>query len=358
MKFVLPSPSPDIKTYNEVFERGMTRFSQRSKNYEKHQNSDRRSTYADYLPIKMDYELVSRCNFKCKMCLMSTIENGKRAEDTSYEDFKKSLDEMFGLVEIKLQGIGEPLLNPKLFDMISLAAERDIWTRITCNGSLLHVNNSYKKLIDSNPGEVQISIDGATKDVFEGIRVGADFDKVVNNTALLNQYANSKSVLKTRCWTLIQKSNIHQLEDIVTLAHNLEFKRITFSLYLSPIGNDKLKEINSEQDASGMLDIERAASLVELGKSLGIEVTFWNASERFKVTEDRKQLCSWLFERAFISSDMKIVPCCTLSNPESLNLGDAREFTKNWNSNAYQNLRASHINGNIPQVCKDCYIGG
>lgn len=358
MKFALPAPSPDIEMYNKVFDRGLKRFPKRKENFENYKNSDRRSTYVDYLPVKMDYELVSRCNFRCKMCLMSTIENGKRAEDTSFEDFKQSLDEMYGLVEIKLQGIGEPLLNPRIFDMIALASERDIWTRITCNGSLLHVNDNYKKLIDANPGEVQISIDGSTKDVYEGIRIGSDFNKVINNATLLNQYANSKNLLKTRCWTLVQKSNVHQLEDIVLLARKLEFKRITFSMYLSPLGNKDLKVINTEQDASYMLDSKRAASLVELGRNIGIEVTFWNAGERFKVTEDRKNLCSWIFERSFISSDMKIVPCCTLSNPETLNLGDAREFTKNWNSKAYQDLRASHISGNIPDVCKDCYLGG
>jgi len=46
------------------------------------------------------------------------------------------------------------------------------------NASLLHLRDNYKKLVDTGVNEIQISIDGATKDVFEGIRVGSVFESV------------------------------------------------------------------------------------------------------------------------------------------------------------------------------------
>ena len=52
---------------------------------------------------------------------------------------------------------------------------------------------------------------------------------------------------------------------------------------------------------------------------------------------------------------MQIVPCCMIGNPEVKSLGNAKEFTKNWNNNKYQSFRESHLNNNIENVCKNCY---
>jgi hypothetical protein len=60
----------------------------------------------DYLPVKLDIENVSRCNFACTMCAVSKWEKGKRANDLPLECFKRLIDEQYGLVEIKLNGIG------------------------------------------------------------------------------------------------------------------------------------------------------------------------------------------------------------------------------------------------------------
>lgn len=355
MEFSLPKPCPDKQKYENIISKGLERFPERMENYRKFLSFERNSTALDFLPIKMDYEVTSRCNFRCKMCLLSTFTGGKRAEDLSFEMFKKSLDEMYGLIEIKLQGLGEPLLNPELFDMILYAGERDIWTRTTINGSLLHINENYKRLVDSNPGEVQVSVDGATKEVFESIRIGSNFERIVENVTKLNDYSSLSGKLLTRCWTVVQKSNVHQLEDILRLAHKTGFKRITFSLNISSWGIPEWEKLKLSLEAISMFSEERALQLIELGKTLGVEVTFWNATQKYKFTKDGKQLCQWMFERAFISSDMQIVPCCTVCDPKTSNLGDAKEFSNCWNGEKYMEFRKNHLEGNIPGICRQCY---
>jgi hypothetical protein len=44
-----------------------------------------------------------------------------------------------------------------------------------------------------------------------------------------------------------------------------------------------------------------------------------------------------------------------IANPEVEDLGDAKEFSKAWNGDKYENFRQSHINGDIPKYCKSCY---
>ena len=56
----------------------------------------------------------------------------------------------------------------------------------------MHLNDNYKKVIDADVNEIQISIDGATEETFESIREGSKFRIVKNNCKLINDYAEKK----------------------------------------------------------------------------------------------------------------------------------------------------------------------
>ncbi len=105
----------------------------------------------------------------------------------SFDDFTALLEAQYGLIEIKLQGMGEPLLAADIyFSMIEYARRRHIWVRSTVNGSLLHLKDNYKRLIDSDICEIQVSVDGATKPTYEKIRRGGKFAMVTRNCGLLD----------------------------------------------------------------------------------------------------------------------------------------------------------------------------
>lgn len=349
----LPRPYPDPATFGPMRERGLARFPERAANWQR-KNDNPRAEVLDYLPVSMDYEVTSRCNFRCLMCRVNDFPGGKRAEDMTLDDYTRSLDEQVGLVEVKLQGLGEPLLSASIFDMIALADSRDIWTRLTVNGSLLHVNDNYMRLIDANPGEVQLSFDGATAEVFERVRRGSNFERICANTRLLNGYAARQGVLKTRAWTVVQKANEHQLEDIVRLGAELGFVRMTFSAAVANWGVKSWSRRMDELKAEGPFTAERAEALIDLGRGLGVEVTFWDVSDKFSF-DSAATLCSWPFERAYMGSDMRVVPCCALGVPEVCDMGDGRDFLHVWNSEAYQTLRRQHLTGRIPGFCRQCY---
>lgn len=349
----LPRPYPDPAAFGPMRERGLARFPERAANWRR-KNESPRAEVADHLPVSMDYEVTSRCNFRCLMCRVNDFPGGKRAEDMTLEDYARSLDEQTGLVEIKLQGLGEPLLSASIFDMIALADSRDIWTRLTVNGSLLHASDNYMRLIDANPGEVQLSFDGATAEVFQHVRRGSNFERICANVKLLNAYAERQGVLKTRAWTVVQKANEHELEDIVRLGADLGFVRMTFSAAVANWGVKSWSRRLGELKAEGPFTWERAEALMELGRSLGVEVTFWDVSDKFSL-ERPESLCSWVFERAYMGSDMRVVPCCALGVPEVCDMGDGRDFLNVWNGEAYRTLRRQHLAGRIPGFCRQCY---
>ncbi len=163
----------------------------------------------------MDIEPNSRCNFRCIMCQVSEWENGKRSEDMTLEQLQAFIESQPGLTEVKLHGMGEPLMHPRYIEMVRYLVERDLWVRTNTNSSLLHARDNYRRLIDAGIGEIQTSVDGATKEVFEKIRRRSNFEQVVSNLTLLNRYANTKDRPYTRMWVVVQEYNRHQIFEFV-----------------------------------------------------------------------------------------------------------------------------------------------
>ena len=350
----LPKPIPcgGIEFYNKERKLCLSLNEKKQENYDKYLLSkESKKTILYYLPIKLDIENVSRCNFRCQMCQVSEWDKGRRAEDMSFESFRDLIDEQYGVVELKIQGMGEPTLGrDEFYKMIRYARDRNIWVRTVTNASILHKSENYKKIIDSNVNELQISIDGSTKEVFEKIRNKANFEKVIENCKLVNLYAEKVNKKVTKMWTVVQKDNIHQLDDLVELASKLHFPSMVFSFDLGDWGQDDWTRINLNYQST-TIDYEQGMNLREKGKKLGVDVYFWYLDSKY----DNKNPCPWPFERAYVSSDMKIVPCCMVATPEVENLGNAENFSKDWNSDKYLKFREKHISGSIPKYCKSCY---
>ncbi len=354
---MLPRPSANKEEYNKILNLRFANYRKCKENYDKYQKMciDGYQINCDCLPVKMDYEVSSHCNFRCTMCLMSEIGSSRPA-NMSFDDFKKSIDMQYGLVEVKLQGMGEPLLNPDFFKMVKYAVENHIWVRTTTNASLLHLNDNYKKMIDSRIGEIQISIDGAKKETFENIRRGSDFDLVVKNCRMLNEYAETKGEQwRTSCWMLVQKENVDEVADLLELAADMKFTRVTYSIAISDWSKDNWTEINSGKEVVDLFTDEFAEKLINRGKELGITVTFWDGKDKYIYDKKKDKICAWLFSRAFISSDMRIVPCCVVCDSNTCDMGDAYNFVEEWNNNKYLEFRRQHLEGKIPKMCQNCY---
>lgn len=349
----LPRPFRDASLYQETLQAGFKTFPKRQENYLKYQAADR-GEVLDYLPVMLDIENVSRCNYHCTMCQVSDWEGYKRADDMSFEDYQALIDSQYGLIEIKLQGMGEPLLGNCYFEMIEYARAKHIWVRSTTNASILHFQDNYKRLIDTDICELQVSVDGTTKETYEKIRRGGRFEKVVENCRLLNEYCRDTNRKRTRMWTVVQQDNFSELEQFPVLAADLGFERLTLSLDVNDWGQDQWREVSEKVDIHRQFDLSMAERLIAVGKEHNVEVTFWFIDQKYDTT-DPKKLCPWPFDRLYISSDMKIVPCCMVANPEVCELGDARKLTQEWNSEQMIDFRRSHLQGNIPKICKACY---
>lgn len=312
----------------------------------------KRGAEVDYWPVKLDIENVSRCNFACTMCAVSTWPKRRRARDMSLASFCSLIDEQIGLVEIKLNGLGEALMQGEdYFEMIRYARSRRIWVRMTTNASLLHLKRNHLKLLDADVNEIDISIDGANERVFEAIRVGGNFRVVTRNCEMLNAEARARGITRTKMWTLVQKANWRDLYDHVKLAADLGFRHLVFSVAMHGWGDEALGARNAANAAAPGYDY--LYGLIEWGNQLGVIVRFWTVAAKFT----RENPCPWPFERAVVTSDLRTVPCCMIGNPDAFEIGrgTGARFGELWWGEEYRAFRQQHLDGEIPQVCRGCY---
>jgi MoaA/NifB/PqqE/SkfB family radical SAM enzyme len=354
----LPQPEPvtGLADYRGERARRLALDRRCAANYARYQRAARHGASVDYLPIKLDIENVSRCNFACIMCPVSEWPKGRRAADLPLEAFQRLIDEQFGLVEVKIQGLGEPTLQrDAFFAMIRYARERAIWVRTVTNASLLHLHDNYRKLIDSGVNEVQISIDGADKAVFESIRRQSVFERVTANCRLINAYCAARGVVRTKMWTVVQQANRHQLPALVELAAGLGFRHLVFSLSLTDFGTTQWRERNDAVAVTDTISAREARELVAQAAARGVRLAFWTVRQKYRAGPP-DALCPWPFERAVVSSDLRVVPCCFIGSPDVSELGSASpSFSDVWFGPAMRAFRQAHLSGAVPAICAGCY---
>ena len=305
-----------------------------------------------YLPLTMDIEPTTGCNFRCTMCQVSDPDF--KAFNMDFEVYKKVIDENKQLIKIKLQGMGEPFVHKNLFDMISYANKNGISVEFVTNGSLLDDKN-IQKIVSHDISRISVSIDGATKETFESIRKRSNFNKVISNVKELSKkIKENKFSTDFDSMCLLQKKNIHEIDKIIDLCKDIGFHTLYFQVQLTGWGKEEWEKINKEQDVNyDTSDIKEVIQKVIKEKS----------TKNFKIVVLEENLlsfnkkCSYPFENPYISSTGKVIPCCMIADEKVIEFGSIKKnsFSQIWNSPEYQNFRKSINDNNLKEFCKNCY---
>lgn len=346
MKLPNKTPVPNKLYYNWYRTMGCIKHPKRLWNYLKFKYS-KFSNKVNYLPLVCDIEPNQVCNYKCKMCDPSVLFNIKRKQ-MSFENFKRFIDEQYGLIEVKIQGVGEPLMNKDFLRMCEYALSKNIWVRTTLNGSLLKKNEAYKRLIDMGIHDINLSCDGITKATYEEIRKGGTWEEFSENAKLLNEYNNKHGKwTKVRAWVVVQDGNEQEFFDFPKVFSELGFKEMCYSFAMHNYGRDD----DNTQATDFSVTEDDLVKVLKIGEDTGIDVFYWGYPSFTK-----ENFCKIPFQRVYLSTDMHIVPCCYIANQEVVNFGHYDDFNDIW-FNKYQSFRDSIKNPDVDvrSYCKDCY---
>jgi radical SAM protein with 4Fe4S-binding SPASM domain len=133
----------------------------------------------DALPVEYIVETTAKCNIYCPMCPRETHLQPK--EDMDDAVFHALVDGAGSTAEhMMLIGLGEPFLDPKIFDRIGYCARHGVSTLISTNGTLLD-QKAAERLLHTPLEHITLSFDGYSKETFEYYRKGAKFERVRDN---------------------------------------------------------------------------------------------------------------------------------------------------------------------------------
>src|SRR5690349_4047277 len=139
------------------------------------------------LPSYVQLEPVGQCNLRCQMCPIQFRSDGPPHGPPAfmdYELFLQLLDDLPTLTELHLQGLGEPMMHPRFFDMVEEAKSRGISVTTNSNATLL-TRPRADRCVTSGLAMLHVSLDAASAETYEKIRVRAHFDRVLRNLAHL-----------------------------------------------------------------------------------------------------------------------------------------------------------------------------
>src|ERR1700758_1985006 len=141
----------------------------------------RRKTVLRGLPVEYIVETTAKCNLYCPMCPRESHPQPKA--DMTGEVFDRLVRESGKTAEhMMLIGLGEPFMDPHIFERIELCHRHSISSLLSTNGTFLDEKLSAR-VLDSPLEQITLSFDGAKKETFEFYRKGAKFEKVRDNFA-------------------------------------------------------------------------------------------------------------------------------------------------------------------------------
>ena len=194
-------------------------FGREYKKYRKRWNEYPKNEILGEFPLHIDIESTNNCNLRCIMCSRKFME--EEIGYISWELFKKIVDEgsRYNLPSIKLNYRGEPLMHPKLTDMVKYAKDKGIIeVQFNTNGLLLDATKA-NELLDAGLDRIIFSFDGATKETYERIRAGSDYDGVINNIKRVVELRDDRGMKRpcVRVQMVEMEENKNEVEDFIDM---------------------------------------------------------------------------------------------------------------------------------------------
>lgn len=258
-------------------------------------------------PLCVDIEAASICDLACPFCYRSFIATPDKVMDY---DFAISLINQISDLKVpsmKFNWRGEPLLHPKLEDLIAYAKSNGIIeTLINTNATRLNEKRA-EKIIESGLDHMIYSFDGGSKESYEKNRPGRfsdnSFEKVYENIKRFKKIRDSigSKFPRTKIQMILTEDTYKEQENFLNLFWDY-VDEVTVTQYSERGGglsdlttSDKNKVVNKARN----LGYQKFEDLNYMKTGSG----------EFFISKGRKP-CEQPFQRLLITYDGRVSMCC------------------------------------------------
>lgn len=260
-------------------------------------------------------EATGKCNLFCPMCPRELVHF--EPVDMPMPLFEKVVEEARAYLEFTIPyGGGEPMLNPRIFDMIRFCRKRNIRVGFSTNGTQNDPERN-RKLLDAGLDYIIFAFDGASKETYEKYRKGAVFEETREK---ILEFLRMKVETGAKTFTIVQmvrlKDNAHEVD--------------AFRAMWNIPGVDQVRIKEDEMRFEGI------------------------AIPGLSVPPKRRNPCHLLWQGpAYVHHDGNVFPCCYMWRGEPLGNVNQQPLAEIWNNDRMQALRQAHIDGRSDSY-RDC----
>ena len=274
-----------------------------------------------------EIEINRNCNINCVMC--NTSLSTRPQFNMDLELFEHAVKHAKGMSrsETSLHTIGEPLMNNNLPKYLEILRKHGVPIRFSTNGLLLHKKLDLLIEYSDVLSEFRFSIDGASKETYEKIRYGGNWERLITNIEEFREKTNGGKVFKrVKIGSIVSEDVQHEM------GYHLKF----WSRY------------------TAMENID-----LNLVSGLSPDNTYFLTRSILKKQIVPWPPCSMLFGSALhILNDGRATACCRDYNGD-LVYGNIRDSSPEEliNNEKVVELRRQHLEHRIPKtsLCASCF---
>jgi MoaA/NifB/PqqE/SkfB family radical SAM enzyme len=318
-------------------------------------------------PTNLYFEVTNRCNLPCQTCVR-TFNLHEPERDPGPGELKAVAGGLPNLRRVVLHGIGEPLMNKHLPEMIRSAKAQGAWVLFNSNGVLL--NRKWQDaLIDAGLDELRVSIDAATPETFQKVRGAPLFAQIVEN---LRQFVARKAERSVRhprlsLWFVGLRQNIHELPALVDLAADLGIPEVYLQrlVYYGEGVAQAAESLHGQAEGPVRAIIEEGMAR---GQARGVALRASGATSPLESLRPSAEPRPWArcqrpWNSTYVTANGKILPCCIApfahKDFAGMILGDLRRqsLEEIWAGERYRAFRARLDSDDPHPCCRTCGVG-
>lgn len=300
-------------------------------------------------PLFLDITPTKYCNLNCIHCIRYPALG---TEELSLDNFNRIAKKLFPYANlVQFCCGGEPFLNKNFVEFLSICNNYRINIRVLTNGTLLSEDICKKVLANDYIKEIGFSLDGFNKKTVESIRLGIDYQKVIDNIRLMAHLKRinrqRRPLLAIRC--TVMKRNIEELPDLIRHASYWGIDKV-FIHYLNVANNIDRNESLFYHPQLTKCIFDEAYKISKLEK---VQLK-WPA---FTDMQDKVKFCDmpWTFIKIDTAGSVRFCHKAW-KNPVG-NIFEQNNFFDLWNNIHYQLIRKT-VNTDKPyfKYCSICAI--
>jgi MoaA/NifB/PqqE/SkfB family radical SAM enzyme len=326
------------------------------------------------LPRELYIESTSRCNETCDQCPRTHL--GREPDrDITLAEVRHIVEQLPVIERVVLHGLGEPLMNVELPQIVAYLHGRGAYTLFNSNALLLN-DARGRALIEAGLDELRVSVDGATPATYARIR-GVNQRALPHIIRNLTAFAELKRELgvtkpRTSIWFTAMRENIGELPQLVDIATQTGVPEVYVQRFIY-FGKGLAQE---EQAIFHHAQLRERKLIAEAGarcQALGIRFTATGAttpatylsrpSRRGAEQSDPARPwagCHRPYTLAYITAHGSVYSCCFAPfHPgpwQERKLGDAfsQSLAEIWNGQRYAAFRAAFASDTPWSQCAGC----